>query len=97
MDDVIESSESTKKWVIGGISFKSPLKEIHTKAVREEEECSTTPTSEESRISTRLCICPPAPKKRKPSSRRCNSGVGVCEFFHPPDLETVFKRRVEKA
>ncbi|KAG9152017.1 hypothetical protein Leryth_002275 [Lithospermum erythrorhizon] len=103
MDGVIESSESKKKWVISGISFRSPLKKIHTKLVREEEinygeECCTTPTSEESKISTKLLVCPPAPKKRKASSRCNNHGAVVrLEFFTPPDLETVFKRHAEKA
>ncbi|PON53130.1 cyclin-dependent kinase inhibitor SMR3-like protein [Parasponia andersonii] len=54
-----------------------------------------TPTGEESRIPTRL-TCPPAPRKRK-SSSKCNYG-SVREFFTPPDLETVFIRHhVERA
>ncbi|KAI3467570.1 hypothetical protein Pfo_024233 [Paulownia fortunei] len=86
----------SEKWVIAGIALRSPLKPIFTKPVEKrdaEEECSTTPTSAESRIPSRL-PCPPAPKKRKPASSRCHYG-GVIEFFNPPDLETIFVRRVE--
>lgn len=60
----------------------------------EEELRSTTPTSKESRISDKLA-CPPAPRKRRPSSK-CHLNVGVREFFTPPDLETVFKVRAER-
>ncbi|KAK6922269.1 hypothetical protein RJ641_012776 [Dillenia turbinata] len=91
-----------KKWVIAGITLRSPLKLICANpAVKdlecdaESEECLTTPTSEEARIPTGL-TCPPAPKKRKASSSRCNYS-GVREFFHPPDLESVFMRNVERA
>lgn len=89
-----------KKWVIAGISVRS-LKPINTKPkVREneddeEDEFSTTPTEKESRIPEKLAP-PPAPRKRRPS--RChNSFNGVREFFNPPDLETVFKCKVERA
>lgn len=94
-------SES-KKWVIAGISLMS-LKPINTKvssnkeAVFEDEEDSTTPTAKEARIPMNL-LCPPAPRKQRIS--RCNNVVGggvVREFFTPPDLETVFKLRVEKS
>ncbi|KAI3452685.1 hypothetical protein Pfo_009349 [Paulownia fortunei] len=89
----------SEKWVISGIALRSPLKPVLTKPLEKkdaEEDCSTTPTSVESRISSRLA-CPPAPKKRKPaSSRSCHYG-GVREFFNPPDLETIFIRRVEGA
>ncbi|KAG8383229.1 hypothetical protein BUALT_Bualt05G0162700 [Buddleja alternifolia] len=86
----------TEKWVISGISVRSPLKPIlaKTNEVEEEKECCTTPTSAGSRISTKMA-CPPAPKKRK-SSSRCHYG-GVREFFVPPDLETIFIRRVQGA
>ena len=88
-----------KKWVIAGIPLRAPLKPIHTNPAEKEwdgtgeaqEECSTTPTGEESRIPTRLTCPPPAPRKRKPSFK-CNYG-GVREFFTPPDLETVFMQR----
>ncbi|KAL6983740.1 hypothetical protein U1Q18_017118 [Sarracenia purpurea var. burkii] len=90
-----------KKWVFAGIPLRSPLKPIFTNPVEkhpetdeDEEYCSTTPTAEDSRIPSRL-PCPPAPRKRKPSSR-CHFS-GVREFFTPPDLETVFIRRVERA
>ncbi|XP_062106930.1 cyclin-dependent protein kinase inhibitor SMR6 [Humulus lupulus] len=95
-----------KKWVIAGISVRSSLKPIKTKTLKakdcesdngddyDSESCSTTPTSKESRIPERL-RCPPAPRKRRPSSR-CNFN-GVKEFFAVPDLETVFIRHVEKA
>ncbi|KAL5552823.1 hypothetical protein UlMin_040224 [Ulmus minor] len=87
-----------KKWVIAGIPLRAPLKPVYTKNQREggeEEECSTTPTGEEARIPTRL-TCPPAPRKKKASSK-CNCS-GVKEFFTPPDLESVFLvRHVERA
>ncbi|GFP97495.1 hypothetical protein PHJA_001893600 [Phtheirospermum japonicum] len=89
----------SEKWVFSGIALRGPLKPILTKKPlekgEEEDECNfsaTTPTSSESRIPSRL-ICPPAPKKRKSSasSKSCR----VIEFFNPPDLETIFVRRVE--
>lgn len=91
-----------KKWVIAGISLRSQLKPVRLEKERDHsdvggevgvEECSTTPTSEESRIPSKLA-CPAAPRKRKPISR-CN-GVSR-EFFNPPDLESVFIRHVERA
>ncbi|KAF5741091.1 hypothetical protein HS088_TW10G00086 [Tripterygium wilfordii] len=83
-----------KKWVIAGIPLRAPLKQIYTNPMeteRESGECSTTttPTGEEARIPSRL-VCPPPPRKKKPSLK-CN--YGVREFFTPPDLETVFIRR----
>ncbi|KAL3501145.1 hypothetical protein ACH5RR_035594 [Cinchona calisaya] len=104
MDGYALDKKETKKWVIAGIALRSPLKPIFTKKEndgdQEDQECCTTPTSQESRIPTsRILACPPAPKKRKASSRSsCNfNGVVVREFFNPPDLETVFIRRAEKA
>ncbi|XP_059310156.1 cyclin-dependent protein kinase inhibitor SMR6-like [Lycium ferocissimum] len=87
-------------WII---ALRRPLKPILTKAFRDEKDedeeensTCTTPTSEESRIPRRLTCPPPAPKKRK-SSSRCHQLInnGVREFFNPPDLESVFIRRVE--
>ncbi|XP_077242749.1 cyclin-dependent protein kinase inhibitor SMR6-like [Tasmannia lanceolata] len=90
-----------KKWVISGISLRVPLRPINTKALEkepenEEEECSTTtPKAKEARIPESR-PCPPAPRKRRASSR-CNFN-GVREFFTPPtDLESVFIRRVQRA
>ncbi|KAE9454658.1 hypothetical protein C3L33_13451, partial [Rhododendron williamsianum] len=92
-----------QKWVVAGISFGVPLKPVFTSTPAakrkedegEEEYCSTTtPTGDEARISTST-ECPPPPRKRKPSSR-CHYG-GAGEFFNPPDLETVFTLRVERA
>ncbi|KAG8366079.1 hypothetical protein BUALT_Bualt17G0038600 [Buddleja alternifolia] len=90
MDGSVIDSE---KWVISGISLRAPLKPIFTTRDAEEESFSTTPKSEESRISSRL-VCPPAPKKPKSVSSRksCHFG-GVREFFNPPDLETIFIRQ----
>ncbi|KAF7819532.1 cyclin-dependent protein kinase inhibitor SMR6 [Senna tora] len=88
-----------KKWLIAGISVRS-LKPINTKArcrdneEDDEEARSTTPTAKEARIQEKLA-CPPAP--RKPRASRRHNFNGVREFFTPPDLETVFKRHVEKA
>lgn len=93
-----------RKWVIAGIALRAPLKPIYTipvveKAARDDvvdtEECSTTPTGEESRIPTTF-TCPPAPKKRKPSSK-FSYRSGAREFFTPPDLDSVFIRHVERA
>ncbi|PON41573.1 cyclin-dependent kinase inhibitor SMR3-like protein [Parasponia andersonii] len=103
IDGGIESEG--RKWVIAGIPVRSALRPINTKPKAKDfesgngdgddsESCSTTPTEKESRIPERL-RCPPAPRKRRPSSR-CNFN-GVREFFTPPDLETVFIRHVEKA
>uniref|UniRef100_A0A5B7C3M3 Putative cyclin-dependent protein kinase inhibitor SMR3 n=1 Tax=Davidia involucrata TaxID=16924 RepID=A0A5B7C3M3_DAVIN len=89
-----------KKWVIAGIAIRAPLRSIATKPKEREcddgddDACSTTPTAKESRIPERLS-CPPAPRKRRPSST-CHYN-GVREFFTPPDLESVFMRHVERA
>ncbi|KAK4760301.1 hypothetical protein SAY87_005194 [Trapa incisa] len=96
----------SKRWVIAGMPICGSLKPINTRPrdrdrdgggevmEAEEEPCSTTPTTKESRISDRLA-CPPAPRKRRPPSK-CHLN-GVREFFTPPDLETVFKLRTERA
>lgn len=86
-----------EKWVLSaGISLRASLKPVFTKPAERtdaDEDFPTTPTYAEARIPTRLC--PPPPKKRKPApSRSCNYG-GVREFFNPPDLETIFIRRVD--
>lgn len=99
------NSKKKKKWVFAGINgFISPIftnnnhKNDHP--ILEDQEDGyfcTTPTSDESRImSSRFISCPPpAPKKRK-SSSICHDFRG--EFFTtPPDLESVFIRRTEKA
>ncbi|KAI3433131.1 uncharacterized protein J3R85_007345 [Psidium guajava] len=97
--------EGKATWVIAGISLRPPLKPIYTSSPQsrgewgdgeeeEEEEFSTTPTGEEARIPAKF-TCPPAPRKRKPASKyRYN---GVREFFNPPDLESVFMRKAERA
>lgn len=99
---LVENSEKNRKWVI---NLRTPLnlKPIHTipleKSKQEEsemeEECSTTPRGEGSRIPTTL-ICPPAPRKRK-ASLKWNYRGKAREFFTPPELETVFIRHVERA
>ncbi|XP_057495772.1 cyclin-dependent protein kinase inhibitor SMR6-like [Actinidia eriantha] len=99
MDKIGSLESENKKWVIAGIQFRRPLKPIFTTPAAEKnqeggEESPTTPTAEEARIPRRL-TCPAAPRKRK-SSTRCHYN-GVREFFTPPDLETVFIRRVERA
>ncbi|CAL5189039.1 unnamed protein product [Lathyrus oleraceus] len=99
----LENSEKNKKWLI---NLRTPLnlKPIYTiplkkseqeESVMMEEECSTTPRGEGSRIPTCL-ICPPAPRKRK-SSLKWNYRGKTREFFTPPELETVFIRNVERA
>ncbi|KAL6007124.1 hypothetical protein ACLOJK_032620 [Asimina triloba] len=96
-----------KKWFISGIPIRSHhLKPIATSPLEklvgggeaegegDEEGCSTTPTAEESRI-PRVLPCPPAPKKKKPAPK-CHFS-GAREFFNPPDLDSVFVRRPERA
>ncbi|KAL1318917.1 hypothetical protein HN51_071195 [Arachis hypogaea] len=98
-----DAESEAKKWVIAGFSVRS-LKPINTKVKErhqeEEEEVefefSTTPTAKESRIPKKLAP-PPPPRKRRPSRCHNSSFNGVREFFNPPDLETVFKCKVEKA
>ncbi|KAF8010943.1 hypothetical protein BT93_J1544 [Corymbia citriodora subsp. variegata] len=98
------SSESEiKKWVVSGVTVKA-MKPISTKARSRdggesddaEAARSTTPTFKEARIPEKL-PCPPAPRKRRPPSSTCHMLSSVREFFNPPDLETVFKRHVERA
>ncbi|KAM3361442.1 cyclin-dependent protein kinase inhibitor SMR6 [Capsicum galapagoense] len=92
------NKEENKKYVIAGIAILAPLRSISTKRKEEdsedEEECSTTPTTRDSRIPERL-PCPPAPMKRRPKST-CHYN-SVREFFNPPDLESVFIPHVERA
>lgn len=86
------------------LELPSPMKPILTKPM--ERSCdgkedgysstsSTTPTSAKSRIPSRL-PCPPAPKKRKTEAVRWHCARAT-EFFCPPDLDTIFIRRVEGA
>ncbi|KAF5740407.1 hypothetical protein HS088_TW11G00476 [Tripterygium wilfordii] len=97
-DSGLESE--AKKWVIAGITIRTSLKPINTKSRGKETEdddnteeaCSTTPTAKEARIPEKI-PCPPAPRKRRPTSR-CN--FDARDFFTPPDLESVFKFHVEK-
>ncbi|XP_021901145.1 cyclin-dependent protein kinase inhibitor SMR6-like [Carica papaya] len=100
VDGGIESEG--KRWVIAGIPSRAQLTTIFTTPPDKDqtdnaaEEGCKTPTSEESKIPTKLTCPPPPPRKRKPSLK-CNYGANR-EFFTPPDLESVFVRRhVEKA
>ncbi|GAB4847877.1 hypothetical protein Ancab_026936 [Ancistrocladus abbreviatus] len=99
LDGILEAER--RKWVVAGVIVRSQLRPISTKpkeketAEDDEEECSTTPTAREARI-PETSTCPPAPRKRRPSSK-CSFN-GVREFFNPPDLETVFSlRHAERA
>lgn len=99
-----------RKWVIAGIPLRAPLKRIYTNPVEKdkgigkrsddydadeiENQSSTTPTAEDARIPN-LLPCPQPPRKRK-ATLKGNFG-GVREFFSPPDLESVFIRRAERA
>nr|GMD15049.1 cyclin-dependent protein kinase inhibitor SMR6 [Ipomoea batatas] len=104
----VDQSEA-KRWILAGIALRNPLKPIRVAATHgacawennddQDGGSSTTPTSEGSRIPRRL-TCPPPPKKRK-ASKRSSSSSGCCyingggrEFFSPPDLDTVFIRRL---
>lgn len=100
LDDCLESEN--KRWVLAGVSIRASLKPINTKSRLNEEDreednddefCSTTPTSKESRIPKKL-PCPPAPRKRRPQSK-CHL-TGVRDFFVPPDLDSVFKLHVKR-
>ncbi|XAR65102.1 hypothetical protein NMG60_11009075 [Bertholletia excelsa] len=90
-----------KKWVIAGISIRTPLKPILTYPVekqqekRDEDDEVSTPTAEDARIPARL-PCPPAPRKRRAASRCHVYNSAGREFFTPPDLETVFIRREQR-
>ncbi|KAL8157042.1 cyclin-dependent protein kinase inhibitor SMR6-like [Apium graveolens] len=102
-EGVITESEAKKLVALTGITSRTPLKPIFTRQEikkheeeGEEEESlrSTTPKSEESRVLSK--ICPLAPMKRK-TKPRCYYGA-VREFFAaPPDFESLFIRRAEKA
>ncbi|KAF9624956.1 hypothetical protein IFM89_016204 [Coptis chinensis] len=96
--EVEVESEGNKKWVVAGVSLRSPLKPISTNkkergsSIEEEgDEASTTPTAQNMKIPEKLS-CPPPPRKSRPSSK-CNFS-GTRDFFCPPDLETVFKVHV---
>ncbi|CAK9161763.1 unnamed protein product [Ilex paraguariensis] len=87
-------SES-KKWVIAGIALCAPLRSISTKPKESEEEekeeaFSTTPTAKEAQIPQGL-PCPPAPRKRRPTST-CHYNFSRV-YFTPPDLESIFIER----
>lgn len=94
------------KWVIALKPITTKKRSLdHQKqsSTSEEDEdqeaynCSaSTPTGEESRIPS-LLSCPPAPTKRSttsPSSSKYYQQNRVMEFFMPPDLESVFVRRM---
>lgn len=106
VEETMEMESTTKKWVISGIQFMTPLKPIYTKKdtkkpheneeeeEEEENEYCTTPKTPESKIPC-LLKCPGAPMKRKAVSRsHCN---GTRDYFKPPDLESVFLCCIEKA
>ncbi|KAL6587456.1 hypothetical protein OROMI_000434 [Orobanche minor] len=99
-EEVVAESEGKNKWVIAGVSMKAPLKPVSTKAVARDnceddgDACPTTPTARGSKISEKL-VCPPAPRKSRPTSA-CHFS-GVREFFNPPDLESVFICHAERA
>ncbi|KNA12009.1 hypothetical protein SOVF_129900 [Spinacia oleracea] len=103
------SEKKSANWVTN-TPLRAPLKPIYTGGGRSIDEdqrenttsssVPTTPTSEGSRIPSKL-PCPPPPRKRKPSSSkqlRCKNINKLCsgkrEFFiTPTDLEAVFIRR----
>ncbi|CAA3016851.1 cyclin-dependent protein kinase inhibitor SMR6-like [Olea europaea var. sylvestris] len=91
------TESESKKWLISGIPIWAPLKSISTKpqeGCEDEDVRSTTPTGRESRIAEKL-RCPPAPRKRRPTSS-CHFNGGR-DFFNPPDLESVFVRHAERS
>ncbi|RZC43477.1 hypothetical protein C5167_036426 [Papaver somniferum] len=90
-----KETEGNKKWVVAGILVRTPLKAINTNKKiedgdNEEQWCSaTTPTSVEARINSERLLCPPAPRKPRPSLKLHfnNKAMG---FFNPPELESIF-------
>ncbi|KAJ9564168.1 hypothetical protein OSB04_000134 [Centaurea solstitialis] len=96
---VVDGGESLegKKWVIGGIAMRAPLRSISTRKVKEEEEEDgntnsdsgvVTPKSKESTIPATL-PCPPPPRKRRPAVvTGCRNGNR--EFFTSPELDSLF-------
>ncbi|KAK9119803.1 hypothetical protein Scep_017896 [Stephania cephalantha] len=100
------TDSEAKRWQIDGVSPRTPLKPLSTNSAKrdlgeaaegeEEDECSTTPVAEESRIPTRL-PCPPAPRKRRPVKAQQIQINVFKEFFVPPtaDLNSVFKPRFD--
>ncbi|KAL1222820.1 Cyclin-dependent protein kinase inhibitor SMR8 [Cardamine amara subsp. amara] len=98
LDGEIEETTDGKRWVIAGITSRSPLKPINISSsgitvteTEDQDQCPTTPTAVSFRI-PRVLPCPAAPKKRKPSTK-CSYGTEAKVFFSPPDLETVFIQR----
>ncbi|KAI3943773.1 hypothetical protein MKW98_004278 [Papaver atlanticum] len=91
-----KETEGNKKWVVAGILVRTPLKAINTnKKIEdgddEEQGCSaTTPTSVEARINSERLLCPPAPRKRRPSLKKFHSNNKATDFFNPPELESIF-------
>ncbi|CAM8907526.1 hypothetical protein QQ045_010684 [Rhodiola kirilowii] len=96
----LAETEAKKRWLMAGISVTNMLKPISTKPIKptvqeqhdSETELSPPTTPTNMRIPETL-MCPPAPRKRKSSAGLCCSGA--VEFFIPPDLKTVFIRRVQ--
>ncbi|ONK66313.1 uncharacterized protein A4U43_C06F6400 [Asparagus officinalis] len=81
--------DDSKIWVISGISLKGPLRPLKAKSTDIGDGEITSPTTRRS-IARRL-VCPPAPKKAKPSLMCRIDGI---EFFSvPEDLESVFVGR----
>ena len=91
----VEVSDNSEIWVITGISLLGPLRPAKAKMTEkgdEETMMMTTPTKKGG--GGRL-VCPPAPKKARPSLMCRLEGV---EFFRvPEDLESVFVQRRERA
>ncbi|XP_010510909.1 PREDICTED: uncharacterized protein LOC104787094 [Camelina sativa] len=98
LDGKFSETTEGKKFVITGISLRSPKKpkiSLSSSALDNTKDedllCPTTPTAASFRI-PKAFTCPPAPKKRK-TSLKFSYGGGAREFFSPPDLETVFIHR----
>ncbi|KAI3857082.1 hypothetical protein MKW92_036628 [Papaver armeniacum] len=86
-----KETEGNKKWVVAGILVRTPLKEINTNKKIEDgdDEEQGTPTSVEARINSERLLCPPAPRKRRPSLK-FHSNNEAMDFFNPPELESIF-------
>ncbi|XP_020263159.1 cyclin-dependent protein kinase inhibitor SMR6 [Asparagus officinalis] len=92
-EQVIEMNNNNSEiWVIAGISLRAPLRPMKAKAVekRDEDRVPATPVK-----NSRKSVCPPAPKKAKPSLV-CR--LDEVQFFSvPEDLASVFVPQGERA
>ena len=90
----VEVADNSEIWVIAGISLRGPLRPVKAKMTEKgDEETAMMMVTPMKKGGGGRLVCPPAPKKAKPSLMCRLEGV---EFFNvPEDLESVFVRRGE--